>query len=233
MLGLNIFIGYDPKETVAWHVLAQSIIDKSSKPVALHPVNLRNYGDLYSREIDPRQSNEFSFSRFLVPTLQNFEGPALFMDCDMMVRTDIALLFDDYANDESKAVHVVKHDYVPKSDVKYLGNVQYAYPRKNWSSFILWNCSHPSNKVLTTEFIANADAAALHRFKWLKDEEIGELDKEWNWLVGEYEADTQNTYVKNVHWTVGGPYFNEYTDVEFADEWRAMQEKTNYCAQIK
>lgn len=228
---LNIFIGYDQKETVAWHVLAQSLIETSSRPLAIHPVNLKNYGPLYTRDGDNRQSNEFSFSRFLVPSLSKYSGQALFMDCDMMMRVDVASLFEEYGGDKSKAVHVVKHDYSPKSDVKYLGNVQYSYPRKNWSSFVLWNCSHPSNKVVTSEFVASADAATLHRFSWLKDEEIGELDVNWNWLVGEYADANQHENVKNVHWTIGGPYFNEYSDVDFSDEWQQMLKKTNYCMQ--
>jgi hypothetical protein len=231
MSELNIYIGYDSKEAVAWHVLAQSIIETSSRPVALHPVNLKNYGHHYERPHDDRQSNEFSFSRFLVPHLSDYKGYAVFMDCDMMLRADISEIFDVCAQDQSKAVHVVKHDYKPKSDFKYLGNKQYSYPRKNWSSFVVWNCSHPSNNVVTPSFVGNADAATLHRFSWLKDEEIGELDVNWNWLVGEYQAPDQSQRVKNVHWTIGGPYFNEYSDVDFSEEWKEMLKNTNYCAQ--
>lgn len=225
---LKIFIGYDPKEAVAFHTLAHSILFYASVPVSITPVNLKNLKGIYKRQHDNRQSNTFSFSRFLVPYLSGYEGLALFLDCDMMLRCDVKELFDS-ANPKH-AVHVVKHDYSSKVSTKYLGTKQYNYPRKNWSSVILWNCAHPKNKNVDLDFVAKADAATLHRFLWLKDEEIGELDVRWNWLVGEYDNPPKD--VKNVHWTLGGPYFKEYTDVDFADEWRDCFSQITYCAQL-
>ena len=226
---LKIFIGYDPVESVAWHTMAHSIFERSSMPVSIIPLNLRNLNGIYSRNRDPRQSNEFSFSRFLVPYLCNYEGFAAFFDCDMMVRTDISKIFDEGYKDADKAIHVVKHDYAPKNTIKFLNNVQYSYPRKNWSSVVLWNCNHKSNRIVTPEFVNFEAPETLHRFLWLKDDEIGSLDIKWNWLVGEYENPPPDVF--NVHWTVGGPYFNEYSDADFSSEWFKENERMNFCAQ--
>ena len=228
MKTLKIFIGYDPKEAVAFHVLSHSLLERSSKPISIVPINLRNLKSLYSRQHDQRQSNEFSFSRFLVPYLCNYEGFGVYMDCDMLALGDISKVLNDI--DESHAVSVVKHDYESKVKVKYLGNKQYSYPRKNWSSFIVWNCAHPSNNAVNLDFIGDADAATLHRFLWLKDEEIGELSVKWNWLVGEYDNPTED--IKILHWTLGGPYFDDYSNTEFSDEWRKEFQSMTFCKQI-
>lgn len=224
---INVFIGYDPVETVSFHTMVQSLIEYSSKPLNIHPVNIRNYKDIYFRKKDPKQSNEFSFSRFLVPYLMNYRGFGIFFDCDMMLRDDVTKIFDNI--DENKAVSVVKHSYLPRDDIKYLDNVQYSYPRKNWSSVVVWNCGHPKNKELDLNFINTKSGLELHRFSWLDDYDIGELDVTWNWLVGEYDNPPEN--VKNVHWTIGGPYFKEFRDVDFSEEWRQMHQLINFCKQ--
>ncbi len=226
---IKIFIGFDPAESVAWHTLAHSILRRSIKPVALIPINLANLKQIYNRPKNPKQSNEFSFSRFLVPYLSNYEGQAIFLDCDMLLRTDISEIFEVFECDPEKAVYVVKHNYTPKDNIKYLNNVQYDYPRKNWSSVVLWNCAHKKNKQLTPSFVNTADPMVLHRFMWLDDDDIGSLDVHWNWLVGEYENPSDD--VKNIHWTVGGPYFNEYQNADFADEWREEHRLMNFCKQ--
>lgn len=226
---INVFIGFDPVESIAWHTMAHSIFTRSSRPVALIPVNLTNLKNIYTRERDPKQSNEFSFTRFLVPYLNDYDGYAIFFDCDMMLRTDINEIFDAVTRDPGKAVYVVKHDYEPKNEIKFLNTIQYKYPRKNWSSVILWDCSHPSNKSVTPEYVNSASAMELHRFLWLKDDEIGELDIRWNWLVGEYTSPPND--VKNIHWTVGGPYFEEYRNVDFSQEWLSESAAMNFCLQ--
>lgn len=226
---IKVFVGYDPVESVAWHTMAHSIFTRSSRPVAIIPVNIRNLESVYKRARDPKQSNEFSFSRFLVPYLCGYQGYAIFFDCDMMLRTDIASILDVTVEQPNKAVYVVKHDYEPRDDIKYLNTVQYKYPRKNWSSVVLWNCGHTANCTVTPEYVNSASAMDLHRFTWLQDSEIGELDVRWNWLVGEYDQPPQD--VKNVHWTVGGPYFDEYKNADFSEEWFAENKKMNYCMQ--
>lgn len=207
------FIGYDEVESVAYHTFVNSIIKRSSVPVSITPVKLSHIKE-YTRPRDSKQSNEFSFSRFLVPWLCGFEGKAIFSDCDMMLLDDPAKLFDQCPSD--KAVSVVKHDYTPSTATKYLGAVQHPYPRKNWSSVMLFNCGHHDCKKLTPEYVNNAPALDLHRFKWTEDDQIGEISADWNHLVGEYEP---NRNAKLVHFTIGGPYFKEYQDVEFSDEW--------------
>lgn len=226
---VRVFIGYDKVESVAWHAMAHSILEHSSRPVSITPINLANLGGIFTRERDPKQSNEFSMSRFLVPYLCGYQGTAIFFDCDMMLRTDIATVFDAMEQDPGRAVYVVKHDYQPSDTIKYLDTVQYSYPRKNWSSVVLWNCGHPANARVTPEFVNTTTPLQLHRFTWLQDEEIGELDVRWNWLVGEYRDPPAD--VKNVHWTVGGPYFREYAEVDFADEWFGLRDRMTYCLQ--
>ena len=160
---IKVFIGYDPVESVAWHTMAASIYRQGSRPVAIVPINLQNLNGILTRPRDPKQSNDFSFSRFLVPYLCNFEGQAIFFDCDQMLRTDIAEIFTAIDEQPAKAVYVVKHTYEPRDDIKYLNTVQYKYPRKNWSSVVLWNCEHEKNRVVTPEFVNNSEGLKLHR----------------------------------------------------------------------
>lgn len=226
---IKVFIGFDKLESVAWHTMAHSILRQSSRPVAIIPVNLSNFAGFFERPRDPKQSNEFSFSRFLVPYLCDFRGYGIYFDCDMMVRTDIAEIFHAVEQNPGKALYVVKHDYEPRNDSKFLNTVQHKYPRKNWSSVVLWNCSHEANKGLTPEYIKAAPAMNLHRFTWIVDDQIGDLDIRWNWLVGEYDEPPPD--VKNVHWTIGGPYFVEYQDVDFSEEWFKESARMSFCAQ--
>ena len=226
---IKVFIGFDHVESIAWHTMVHSILRQATKPVAIIPINIANFRDFYSRARDPKQSNEFSFSRFLVPHLCNYEGYGIYFDCDMMLRTDIAEIFKVLESQPDKALYVVKHDYEPKDSIKYLNTAQFKYPRKNWSSVMLWNCGHPANKAVTPAMVNEATPMALHRFGWLADDQIGELDVRWNWLVGEY-ADPPSD-VNNVHWTLGGPYFHEYQDADFSQEWFAENGRMSFCAQ--
>ena len=221
----NIFIGYDAKESAAYHTLCQSILETASQPVAITPLNLDNIRSIYFREYDSRQSNTFSFSRFLVPFLMSYKNEAIYMDCDMMVTKDIIEVFHKFSNGE-KAVSVVKHDYKSKVRTKYLGNKQYSYPRKNWSSFVHWNCSHKKNAIITPEFVSEASPATLHRVLWLDDNEIGEIDMTWNFLAGEYIKPSE--LPSNIHWTLGGPYFDEYKSTDYAEDWWKMFKKMKY-----
>jgi lipopolysaccharide biosynthesis glycosyltransferase len=191
-------------------------LEKSSLPIQITPLtlnSLRTYEESHSDA-----SNQFIYTRFLTPYLMDFNGWALFVDGDMVCLDDIAKLWA--LRDDSKAVLVVKHDYKTKAKQKYLGNKNEDYPRKNWSSVILWNCSHPKNKILTPSKISNETGAFLHRFTWLEDEEIGELPKEWNWLAREYE---DNYKAKLIHYTLGTPCFSEYRDSEMADLWHSAK----------
>jgi hypothetical protein len=200
-----IFIGHDPREAVAYHVCCESILKHASIPVAFIPLS----GDMRDG------SNTFIYARFLVPYLCRFQGTALFLDGDMLVRGDIAELIQ-YQVPRS-GVNVVKHDYTTKYKTKYLGNRNEDYPRKNWSSVVLWDCGFWPNRVLTPEFIAKQPGSYLHRFSWLKDHQIGGLPPEWNHLTMEYAP---NPDAKLYHYTVGLPAFDGYQSQEGAEEWR-------------
>ena len=210
MKPLPIFIGYDNVESLAWHVAAHSIRESTRSPVAITPIDLRQLP--LTRERDPKQSNEFAFSRFLVPWLCDYDNWALWMDCDVLLRADVQELFD--LADDRYAVQVVKHDYTPSTERKYLGNRQHPYPRKNWSSVILFNCA--KCQTLTPAYVDTAEGLTLHRFLWLPDAQIGELPAEWNHLVSEYDP---NPGAKLVHYTIGGPWWPEFDGCEFSTEW--------------
>ena len=219
------FIGYDPKEDIAYRVWKQSLLTRSTikiKAFALKQFELRSIG-FYKRENDPLASTEFTYTRFLIPALMNYKGWAVFCDCDILFLADIKNLFSNLSND--KAIYCVKHDYTPKEKHKMDGRQQTVYPRKNWSSFVIFNCSHPANKKLTIDLANKETGSYLHQFKWLKDNQIGDLDERWNWLEG-WTSKHNSKKPFAVHYTRGGPWFNEWEDVEYADLWN--DEKNKY-----
>jgi hypothetical protein len=212
---LRVFIGYDPREALAFSVLAHSINARASVPVSITPLWLSQLAGVYRRERHPLQSSDFSFSRFLTPHLCGFQGWALFMDCDMLMLDDIARLWQ--LRDQRYAVQLVKHQHVPREDRKFLNEAQTKYEKKNWSSVMLFNNARCG--ALTPDYVNTASGLELHQFKWLADDTlIGEIPRRWNHLVG---YDAPDASVSNVHFTLGGPYFNEFRDCEYADAWRA------------
>lgn len=223
---IKIFIGFDPREAVAYHVCCNSLIRHSSVPLSFTPLALQNLSAY--KEMHSDGSNQFIYSRFLVPHLMDYQGWALFMDGDMIVRDDIAKLWA--LRDESKAVMCVHHNYKTKAPVKYLGARNQDYPRKNWSSVVLWNCAHPANRVVMPEFIENATGAQLHRFTWLDEILIGELPIEWNWLPDEFGP---NQDAKLLHYTLGTPCFHEYADTPMGSEWHRERMLMDYSDQYK
>jgi lipopolysaccharide biosynthesis glycosyltransferase len=217
---INIVIGFDQRESVAFHTFVQSIIEKASIPVSIIPLAINSLKDY--KETHDDKSNDFIYSRFLTPYLNNFEGWAIFFDGDMICQADIKELWD--LRDEKKALLVAKHNYKTKAKKKYLGNINEDYPRKNWSSVILWNCSHPKHKILTPKFIANQTGKYLHRFSWLNDIDIGELPKTWNWLAIEYP---KNIEAKLIHYTLGTPCFRDYSTTDLAEIWQDTYKRIN------
>jgi len=219
---IRVFIGYDKCEEVAYHVLARSIQARATEPVTIAPLKLEQLKDVLTRERDPLQSTEFSFSRFLTPWLSDYQGWSLFMDCDMLMLDDVAKLWA--LRDERYAVMVVKHVHLPKETVKFLGNPQSKYEKKNWSSVMLFN--NGACRALTPDYVNRASGLELHQFKWLEgDHRIGELPARWNHLVA-YDAHRPDAAL--VHYTVGGPWFNEYRDCDYAQEWRQEQERMEF-----
>jgi lipopolysaccharide biosynthesis glycosyltransferase len=223
---IKIFIGFDPREAVAYHVCCNSLIRRSSAPLSITPLALENLTSY--KEMHSDGSNQFIYSRFLVPHLMEYQGWALFMDGDMLLRDDIAKLWAQ--RDESKAVMCVHHNYKTRAPVKYLGSRNQDYPRKNWSSVVLWNCGHPANTAVTPQFIETATGAQLHRFTWLDDSQIGELPIEWNWLPDEFGP---NEDAKLLHFTLGTPCFHEYADTPMSSEWHRERMLMDYSDQYK
>ena len=210
---INIVIGYDEREAIAYHTCVQSIISNTNSHVNITPLCLKNF--VKYRENHKDGSNEFIYSRFLAPYLMNFKGWVLFLDGDMICKSDLKKLWDQ--RNEKYAIQVVKHDYKTKMNKKYFGNVNENYPRKNWSSVVLWNCEHIKNRCLIPDFVNKKNGAYLHRFQWLTDDLIGELDKTWNWLAIEYE---ENSNAKIIHYTLGTPCFDEFHDTSMSSYWK-------------
>ena len=221
---IPVFIGYDPREAIAFHVCANSIIRQASQPVSIIPLALNLLKDYTETHTDG--SNQFIYSRFLVPHLMRFTGQAIFIDGDMIVRGDIAELWN--LRDSTKDVQVVKHNYKTKMTEKYLGSKNEDYPRKNWSSVMLFNCSSYPTRKLTPDYIQKSTGAHLHRFEWADDERIGELPIEWNWLPDEFGP---NAHAKLLHYTLGTPSFHEFATTPMGDEWHRERILTEYCQQ--
>ena len=221
---IKIFIGYDPREKIAYHTLVQSIIDNSSEPVSITPIAKKHLGNIYQRTRSVKESTEFSLTRFLTPYLSGFEGWSIFMDCDMIVTSDIKALWD--LKDDQYAIMCVKHDYTPSSERKFLDQIQTAYPKKNWSSVMLFNNAKCTS--LTPEVVQHEDGLFLHQFKWLESEElIGELPHTWNFLVGEEEKLNNGKIPDLIHYTLGGPYFEDYKGCDYEEVWKLYQTKMN------
>ena len=218
MAELSVYIGWDSREDIAYQVAKESLLEHASIDVDVHPIKLQELVDrgVYTRPVDPLASTEFTYSRFFTPWLAGYKGWALFCDCDFLFFGDVADLLQ-YRN-EDQAVACVHHDYTPKEGVKMDGKIQTTYPRKNWSSFMLFNCDHPSTRKLTPELINAETGAFLHRLQWADDSEIGEIPEEWNWLEG-WSSKPSVGYPKGVHYTNGGPWFKNWQEVEYADKW--------------
>lgn len=210
---IHVFIGYDGRQSVLYTVSAHSIIRNATRPVTITSIKLEHLAHIFNRPRVAVQSTEFSFSRFLTPYLRGYQGWALFMDCDTVVRTDINELWK--LRDDRYAVMCVKHDHQPTGTVKFLGEQQTSYTKKNWSSVMLMNCAKCT--ALTPEYVNTATGLELHQFKWLEsDDLIGELPRDWNFLVEYYKHDDN---AKLLHYTEGGPYYEATRHVDFAEEW--------------
>ena len=218
---IRIFVGYDPRETVAFHVLSHSIHSRASAPVSVTPLMLDQLDGLMWRDRHNLQSTDFSFSRFLVPHLCGYEGWALFMDCDMLMLDDVANLWR--LKDDQYAVQCVKHDHRPPEDTKFLNQPQTQYEKKNWSSVMLFNTAKCT--TLTPNHVNTASGLELHRFHWLNDDNlIGEIPPRWNHLV-DYDPEQSVSDISNLHFTTGGPYFDAFKSCGYASLWFEERER--------
>ena len=219
----KVFIGFDSREKIASDVCEKSLKQNSKKKIHIKLLDQKKLRSkkLYYRKFDPLSSTEFTFTRFLIPYLSKYKGWSLFCDCDFLFLEDVSNLFKDL--DEKKAIYCVQHDYAPKEKHKMNGQKQTLYPRKNWSSFIIFNCAHPSNKKLTIDLVNSESGSFLHQFKWLDDNEIGSLDERWNWLEG-WSSSSNNLTPFAIHFTRGGPWFDEWQDVDYAIDWLSARD---------
>lgn len=219
----KIFIGYDSREDIAYQVARHSLLRHSPSALTVHPIRqpvLRELG-LYTRPVDATATTEFSLTRFLTPYLAAQDsGWVIFSDCDFLYTSDVLGVLDGL--DPAKAVYVVQHDYDPAHKIKMDGKAQTTYPRKNWSSFVVFNTAHPDVRALTPDVVNTATPAFLHRFEWIRNQaDIGALALDWNFLEGEYPRPEKTPRV--IHYTNGGPWFDEWQDVDYADLWRAEE----------
>ena len=215
---LNVYIGFDRKETIAFHVLSHSILTRSSVPVAIIPLCRDNLRAAYTRPRGEKDSTDFSNSRWIVPYLQDYKGWAIFMDCDMLLRGEIAQLWA--LRDDRYSVMVRQHVHVPEETTKFLGLEQTRYRRKNWSSLMLMNCDRLG---MLTRHLVNAGMHGLwfHEFQFLADDEIGDLPIGWNHLV---DYDDYNPDAQLVHYTSLGPWHapGKAREIEYGVEWLRM-----------
>jgi lipopolysaccharide biosynthesis glycosyltransferase len=214
----KVFIGHTSYQGIVYDV-AKNSIERHSRDVKCYPIvqsSLRELG-IYYRENNKFETTEFSTSRFLTPWLAGYKGWVLFIDNDILALSDINELFDQA--DSRYAVMCAKHDYSPKEGSKLDNQIQVNYPRKNWSSVVLWNLDHPKNHFLTPELVNEISPLYLHRFMWLEDNEIGTFSHEWNWLVGWYNEKYDGN-PKILHFTEGGPYFRDYQNCEYSELWK-------------
>ena len=218
---LRVFIGYDSKEIVAYHTCVQSLLDNVSQPVAIIPILKDHLRDVYKKQRKANESTEFSMTRFLTPYLSEYKGHSLFVDCDVIFRADPYDLVAYTVAYPEIAVFVVQHDYTPSTQKKFLNQPQAVYPKKNWSSVMMFN--NELCRSLTPDYVNHASGMELHQFKWLANpNKVGNLPKVWNHLVGEYDP---NPDAKIAHFTMGTPCFSGYDHQEFADEWFDIMRK--------
>lgn len=215
---LKLFVGLDPNELVGFHVFIDSVLSKTDpNKVEIIPV----CGDKGTA------SNAFNKARFEIPFRCGYRGRAVWVDgSDMLCRADIQALPD--LLETGCDVAVVKHEYSTKHPVKFLGQPNDDYPRKNWSSVMVFDCGNYAWRKITPEYIAKSTASHLHRLEFLKEDRIGDLDKTWNWLVGEYPY---NPEAKIAHMTIGIPCWPPYRDCDYADEWRQVLKQVNHYQQ--
>lgn len=217
----TIYIGLDSKHRDVFEICKFSIQKHLSRHIEILPVNKFLVPD-YNRINDGFESTDFSFARFFVPQMNNFEGTSLFVDGDFLFLSDVSVVFDmfhNYNSSESKkkALMCCQHDYTPKTNVKMDGKTQTFFKRKNWSSFMIIDNAHKKIKTLNTLTINGQSGKFLHQFDFLEDSDIGEISLEWNWLVGYYTEISGIFSPKALHFTDGGPWLENYKNCPYSD----------------
>jgi hypothetical protein len=234
---INVAIGYDPREDLAWRVARASLLAHTPPRLQVWQFTLdavreagvykrptkKRAGQLFDVISNAPMSTEHALLRFWIPWAFK-SGRALFVDGDVLFRADARQLFA--AANPRHAVSVVKHAQPAGLATKMDGQVQSDYPRKNWSSVCLWNLDHPAHARLTLHEMNTRPGLWLHQFGWLRDEEIGELPASWNHLVGVNEMVSRSA-VKLAHFTLGTPDMAACADQPFADEWSEVARRAS------
>jgi hypothetical protein len=215
---LNIFIGWDSTVPEVSDVCAYSLQKRATVPIRISYLKLAELQGtgLYTRDVDPLASTEFTYSRFFTPYLSRYNGLSLFCDNDFLWLDDVSKLLDACEGDYP--IYCIHQTHEPTEKTKMDGKVQTSYPRKNWSSLMLFNCSHPRNKQLDLHTVNNEPGSYLHQMRWLEDDEIGNLDSRWNWLEGSSQKPASGQ-PGAVHYTRGGPWLPEWRHCDYADLW--------------
>lgn len=234
----DLWLGWDAEEMMAHVVAATSFRAQAREPVQIRRLTRASVRDVYQRETtttpagllwdvisDAPMTTSHAIARFFVPWLQDYEGWALFTDGDVLCRANVEALFA--CADPRYAVQVVQHPPLPETGIKKAGVPQRPYPRKNWSSVMLWHCGHPANRALTLGVLNTWTGRALHGFEWLTDDQIGPLPEGWNHLVGVSPPRPPET-VQLAHFTLGTPDLPGHECDPFADEWYAVARAAGY-----
>ena len=221
---IQIFIGYDENEHEAFEVCVSSLEDVTSdhrELVQIHKLHTSSIPGWY-REREAHQSTDFTYTRFLVPYLMGYRGVGIFVDCDFVFLESPKEMVDNYFSTEY-AVSVVKHpQYVPRTSVKMDGKTQHVMARKNWASMMMFNCSHQQNETLTFDYVnSHMPGRELHQLAWADDSAIGSLPLEWNCLDDYYLLESP----KAVHFTDGGPWFEDYRNTMYSYLWYDADER--------
>jgi hypothetical protein len=225
---INLFIGHDDREAVGTHVFISSVLKHSSVPVSITPLHKPMLRRAFGGDV-AEGTNAFTMSRFLIPFLMDWRGTAVFMDgADMLCRWDLADL--ESLRDPYKAVQVVQHDYRTNASRKYVGTAMESdntdYPRKNWASVMLINCSHYAWRRMTPSVLLKGNRLEALSFAWCPDQYIGDLPLHWNWLVDEHGP---SETAKVLHWTQGVPLFQSYSHMPHSDEWFKALKQVNHA----
>lgn len=227
---MRVYIGHDPREQAAVDVALRTLKRVSGLDADLLRADRLSDAGLLWRISDHRgqhydlisnapKSTSFAASRFLTPLLCQ-QGWALFTDCDVIFLRDPGEMLSEI--EPGKAVYAVQHAYKPVAQWKMDSQIQTVYPRKNWSSVLLFNCEHPANRRLTLNDVNSRPGRDLHALYWLNDSEIGALDPAWNWLVGEQPKPER---LAIAHLTQGGPWIEGWKGGPYDSEWIAESQR--------
>lgn len=226
---INVYIGYDQREDLAYQVCRASILKHCGPETNIFKIepivqDWLRAKSIYTRQKDIFASTDFSLTRFLTPYLNNYEGYAIFMDLDFVVTGNLLKEVDmSIKKDNDKAVWLVKHDYISRVQRKMDNKIQHAYPKKNWSSFMIFDCAHPAMRTLTPEYINQATSQDLHQFRWINEKLVGELPIDFNFLVGEYNKSKKLPLC--LHFTLGLPFVGEIFTNDYLDVWNQYEKE--------